>query len=227
MEIRDLELFRELTDEEIRRSVVCSEAKVQEYEKNEYIFRQEDVPRKLYFILDGSVLLGQINVMGRQNYAEYLGEGQSFGEADLFLERASYEYFAQARMKTKVLSVSRHFFYSTCTKNCMHHSKIIYNMMKIFAEESDARAKKIYLLTCGTLRQRVTSYLMQLSGGNAEIELTMKREELAAYLNTTRPSLSRELSYLKDCKVIDIIDRSHIKILDFELLQYEIDKKEE
>lgn len=227
MKMKELSLFRDLSEEEITRSMGCSRSVVQEYKKNEYIFCQEDVPRKLYFILKGNVLLGQVNAMGRQNYAEYLKEGQSFGEKDLFLEHPAYEYYALARTKTTILSVSSHFFYSTCAKNCSYHKKIIYNMMRIFANEADQMSKKLYLLTCGTLRQRVSYYLMQQSGGNPQVELTMKREELAAHLNTTRPSLSRELSYLQECGVLKIQGRGRIAILDFGRLQDEIDKVEE
>lgn len=227
MELKELTIFRGLTEDEINRSFTCSEAKVREYAKNEFIFQQEEKPQRLYMILEGSVLLGQINVMGRQNYVEYLGEGQSFGEVDLFLEHDSYEYFSMAKTKSRVLEISDHFFYSTCAKNCVHHSKIIFNMMRIFADEADKMSQKLYLLTCGTLRQRVASYLMRQSGGKSEVRLPMKREELAAYLNTTRPSLSRELSYLQNEGIITIKDRSHIRIRDFELLQEEIDKKEE
>lgn len=226
MKMKELSLFRDLSEEEIGRSMKCSGATVQEYKKNEYIFCQEDVPKKLYFILKGNVLLGQVNAMGRQNYAEYLKEGQSFGEKDLFLEHPAYEYYALARSDATVLSVSSHFFYSTCAKNCGYHKKIIYNMMRIFAHEADRMAKKLYLLTCGTLRQRVAYYLMQQSGGNPQVELAMKREELAAHLNTTRPSLSRELSHLKDGGVVDIQGRGRIRILDFRRLQDEIDKVE-
>lgn len=227
MEIRELTLFKGLTEEEIDRSILCSAAKVEEYEKNQYVFQQEDEPKRLYIVLRGSVFLGQVNIMGKQNYIEYVKEGQSFGETDLFLKRDSYEYFAVAKEKSRILSISQHFFYSTCSKNCAHHSKIIFNMMGIFAHEADKMSQKIYLLTCGTLRQRVAFYLMQQSKGKDKVELSMKREELAVYLNTTRPSLSRELSYLQNAGIIAITDRSHIRILDFKLLQDEIDKKEE
>ena len=47
----------------------------------------------------------------------------------------------------------------------------------------------------------------------------MKREELADYLGTTRPSLSRELMNMQDEGLIEI-DRSKIKILNREDLEY-------
>ena len=55
-------------------------------------------------------IVRQINALGRQNFIEYLGEGQGFGEIDLFLEHDIYDYFAFAKTEVKLLSVSRHFF---------------------------------------------------------------------------------------------------------------------
>ena len=47
----------------------------------------------------------------------------------------------------------------------------------------------------------------------------MKREELAVYLNTTRPSLSRELSWMQENGIIERNGRQSIRILSFEMLQ--------
>lgn len=223
MEIEKLPLFTELTEDEIKRSLVCSGAKVETYEKNAFIFQQEDKPSRLYFVLSGTVLLGQVNALGRQNYAEYLEAGQGFGEIDLFLEYPAYRYFAEAKTAVRVLAVSRHFFYKTCPKNCAHHSKIIFNMLRIFAGEADKNSRKLHLLTCGTLKQRIASYLMDISGGKQDVTIPMKREDLAAYLNTTRPSLSRELSFMQERGIIELKGRSVIRIFSFAMLQDVID----
>lgn len=219
MKISELSLFDKLSEEEIRRSMLCAQAKIETYPKNSYVFQQDDRPERLYFILSGTVLLGQIGALGRQNYVEYLEEGQGFGEVDLFLEHKEYNYFAAARTDVEVLSVSRHFFYSTCVKNCAHHSRIIFNMLCIFAREADKKTKKLYLLTCGTLKQRIAAYLLELADGRKEVEIPMKREDLAAYLNTARPSLSRELSSMHDQGILELNGRTGIRILSFESLQ--------
>lgn len=223
MELKDLSLFSNLTEEEMERSLVCSGARVENFEKDAYIFQQEEEPKWLFLILEGTVMIGQINFMGRNTQIDYLGEGQCFGETDLFLEKTGYGHFAQAKTKAKVLAVSRHFFYRTCQKNCAHHSKIIFNMMHILAREADKSSRKIQLLTCGTLGQRIALYLQQLSGGKNTVRLPMNREDLAAYLNTARPSLSRELSRMQDQGILQLLGRSQIRIVSFSLLQDEID----
>lgn len=96
-------------------------------------------------------------------------------------------------------------------------------MMRLFAQEAEKNTKKIHLLTCGTLRQRIAYYLTDLSAGREEMRLPMNREDLAAYLNTTRPSLSRELSWMQDRGILTITGRNHVHIIDFDLLQDELE----
>ena len=68
MTLQKLQIFRDLTEEEMQKSLVCSQAVTRTYQKNEYIFRQEDRPQKLYFILEGEVEVGSrgIPVMPEQ-----------------------------------------------------------------------------------------------------------------------------------------------------------------
>lgn len=219
MDIHDLKLFNGLTQEELQKSLSCSEAGTVEFEKEEYIFSQGEKPRWIYMILSGEVLLEQVNPAGRRTFAEYLGEKQQFGVVDLFLRRAEYFYSAKAASHVKLLRISGHFFYGTCEKNCEHHNKILFNMMGVFAEEAEKNSKKIQLLTCGGLRQRIALFLIQNCDGKRTVELSMNREELAAGLNAARPSLSRELSQMQEEGILKMIGRKTIKILDYSRLQ--------
>lgn len=223
MKIKDLLLFQQLSEDEIKRSLVCSRSQEKIYEKNTYIFQQDQTPQWLYLVLEGQVHLGQVNFMGRQTYLECLGEGQCFGETDLFLERTHYNQYAVAKTRVRVLAVSRHFFQHTCEKNCAHHSRIIFNMMHIFAETADKNTRKIQLLSQGSLRQRIALYLQEQSRGQELVNLPLNREDLAAFLNTARPSLSRELSSMQAQGTLQLLGRSQVRILDFQKLQEVLD----
>lgn len=226
MNLKNLYIFRELNDNEIDKSLHCSRAEVVEYKKGSYIFQQGEKPIYLYIIMSGTVQIGQININGRQMYAEYLRESSCFGETDLFLQKDGYNYSSVARTDVKLLAVTRHFFAGVCQKKCAHHQKVIFNMLHIFAEAAERNATKIQLLSSGTLRQRIACYLQILSQGYPLLELPLNREEMAIYLNTTRPSLSRELSHLQDNGIIRLEKRKFIRIINSDLLQEEIDGAE-
>ena len=97
----------------------------------------------------------------------------------------------------------------------MHHSKVIFNMLQLFAEKVDKNNHQIEVLTSGNLRQRICAFLLENCNSDYNVMLHMNREELASYLNATRPSLSRMLVALQDEGLIRLSSRNKIQILDY------------
>lgn len=221
MQLQQLQIFHNLTEEELKKSLVCSQATVRKYKKNEYIFQQGDAPKKLYFVLEGEVELGSINLNGKVTRISRVTVGEEFGEVEMFLRQSAYSGYARAKKEVSVLEVSQSFFGGRCERNCVHHSKVVFNMLQLFAEKADKHNHQIEVLTSGNLRQRVAAYLLENSNPDYRVKLQMNREDLAAYLNTTRPSLSRMLLNLQEEGIIRIVNRKVIEILDYDRLQEE------
>lgn len=59
--------------------------------------------------------------------------------------------------------------------------------------------------------------------GSSIVSLSLNREELAAFLNTTRPSLSRMLQQMQEEGLLRIVSRSQIEITDEEGLKATVD----
>lgn len=223
MKLQHTLLFQHLSDSEIERVLHCSDAKFLTYKKDQTIITPEDSPEVLYLVLDGTVVIEQFNYLGKTMNVEYRKSGEIFGQDDLFLEKDSFDCFVRTKEASRLLTARKSFFFQTCEKNCEHHSKMIYNMLHVFAKESAKKQFRLQLLTCGELGQRTARYLLEISQGNPMVTLSMNRDELAAYLNTTRPSLSRILSDMQEQNILKISGRKQIKILDFQLLQEVID----
>lgn len=221
MQLQQLQIFHNLTEEELKKSLVCSQATVRKYKKNEYIFQQGDAPKKLYFVLEGEIELGSINLNGKVTRISRVTVGEEFGEVEMFLRQSAYSGYARAKKEVSVLEVSQSFFGGRCERNCVHHSKVVFNMLQLFAEKADKHNHQIEVLTSGNLRQRVAAYLLENSNPDYRVKLQMNREDLAAYLNTTRPSLSRMLLNLQEEGIIQIVNRKVIEILDCDRLQEE------
>ena len=103
MKLQQLQIFQNLTEEELEKSLVCSQAVVKKYPKGTYIFRQGDAPLKLYFILEGMVELGSINLNGKITRSSYVTVGEEFGEVELFLRQSAYSGYAKAKSEVSVL----------------------------------------------------------------------------------------------------------------------------
>ena len=94
------------------------------------------------------------------------------------------------------------------------------DMLELFAKRTDENNQQLEVLTSGNLKQRIATYLLEHADNNNLVSLSMNREELALYLNTTRPSLSRTLLSLQEDGFIHLSSRKSIKILDAEALLY-------
>ena len=80
--------------------------------------------------------------------------------------------------------------------------------------------RKLHLLSGTTLRERIALWRIEqaVDSGSDTIKLSMNREELADYLGTTRPSLSRELMKMQQEQLIEA-DKNTIKILHRDALE--------
>lgn len=95
-------------------------------------------------------------------------------------------------------------------------------MLHLVAEKAMDLNKRVDYLTIKSIRSKVSTYLLEAYEHNHEayFHTPMKRNELADFLNVTRPSLSRELTKMKEEGLIDFY-RSSFKINDLEgLKQY-------
>ena len=219
MELKDTLLFQNLNDAEIQRILHCSHAETLSFPKGQTIVYPDDKPAVLYLILEGTVILEQYNYMGKPMNIEYRSAGSLFGETDVFLDKDSFGYTVRTESPCRILTADRSFFFRTCEKNCEHHSQAIFNMLHIFALDNHQKQERLDLLTCGELEQRLARYLLENRTGADTVFLSMNRSELAAYLNTTRPSLSRTLSGLQNQGALQIAGRNQIKILNPDILQ--------
>ena len=224
-DIKDCErihLFRDISREEIEKMFRCSKTVERSFEDGSYVFRQGETPKNLFLILEGSVMISKDFASGKRDVLFVVGQGDVFGEMYLFADARTYWYDAIAQGKVKLLEIPWEFFYCFCSNACEHHRMITKNMLEIQSEKNFAMTRKLHLLSGTTLRERIALWLNEQvddnSAGTHIVRLAMNREELADYLGTTRPSLSRELMKMQQEQLIET-DRNTIKIVDRDALE--------
>lgn len=62
-------------------------AEIKTYKEKELIFREDDSPNFYYQIIEGIVKVNNFNDDGKEFIHNILGKGQSFGDANLFIEK--------------------------------------------------------------------------------------------------------------------------------------------
>ena len=217
-ELQRNRLFRDISSEEIDKMIKCSKSQAKEYVQEEYIFRQGQKPSKLFLILDGTVMIAKDFASGKRDVLFLVEKGDVFGEMFLFSDEKNYWYDAIAQGRVKTMEIPWSFFYGFCKNACAHHQMITRNMLEIQSEKNFIMTRKLHLLSGTTLRERIAIWLMDQEEYKEQIHLSMNREELADYLGTTRPSLSRELMKMQQDGLIDV-SKNSIKILDKDELE--------
>lgn len=214
-----IHLFRDISREEIEKMFRCSKTVERSFEEGSYIFRQGETPRNLFLVLEGTVMISKDFASGKRDVLFMVGQGDVFGEMFLFADTKAYWYDAIAQGRVKVLEIPWQFFYCFCSNACEHHRMITRNMLEIQSEKNFTMTRKLHLLSGTTLRERIALWLIEQTdaAGADTVRLAMNREELADYLGTTRPSLSRELMKMQQEHLIEA-DRNTIRIVDRDAL---------
>lgn len=192
-------LFAGMSEDEIRGCLRCSRTEIAEYQRDERIFCQQDEPKKLFVLLKGAVVICDDSSAGKRSILTTFDRpGELFGEVYLFLNRPGYDHYAQAAVPSSVLRMPKEFLYHTCGEHCDYHARLISNMLSILAQKAYYLNRKLQIVSCATLRQKIAKVLLQNSSADGRVTLPMNREELADFLNAARPSLSRELMRMQE-----------------------------
>lgn len=217
--LKNSPLFENMTEEDINGCLRCSGSEVVLYKKEDIIFFQKEVPKKLYILLEGSVAVCSDSFSGKRNIiTTFNGSGELFGEVFLFLTGKKYDNYAQAVEDSRVLQMPKDFLYHTCKETCGYHSKLISNMLSILAKKAYHLNQKLQIMSSATLREKIAKVLVKNALPNGNVRLAMNREELADFLNVARPSLSRELMKMQEEGLVTI-DKRKIVITNLDELK--------
>lgn len=191
----------------------CSTAKIKTYKKGNIIFSEGDNPEFINILLEGKIIISNSTENGDNNIITMIDNtGDMFGEVFLFSFNRLYENCAYAETDCKILCIPKRFLYSPCHNSCSQHNKIIANMLSILADKAYFLNQRVQILSCNSLRDKLKKIILQYSNGNTA-KIPFGREQLAAFLGSTRPSVSRELMKMQSEGLISI-NRNIIKILD-------------
>ena len=94
-------------------------------------------------------------------------------------------------------------------------------MLALLANQAALLDKKIEYLTTKSLRKKIARFLLEESAKNQDadlFEIPLNREALAEYFDVQRPSLSREMTRMKEERIIDFHRRT-FRLLDREALR--------
>ena len=183
----------------------CLQAKVKEYEREEYILQPGETPSAIGVVVSGAVWMVRDDYRGDRNILESYYAGEVFGESAVFQknEPSSVGYVAGER--TVVVFLAGWRIYSPCSKVCTCHQRLIENLLSVMAGKNMGLTRKIEHLSCRTTREKLLSYLSEQArvAGKRFFTIPFDRQELADYLSVERSAMSAELSRLQKEGVLE------------------------
>jgi CRP-like cAMP-binding protein len=199
------DLFREMTDMDIKNILGCLGSRKHFYEKGQYIFMEGDKNHKVGIILSGKVQIIKETKNGDLILINQLESKGIFGLSHVCaqVERLPISIFAVEY--SEILFIELNQLVQTCHNACQFHTEMIKNALWILAQNNLLLDKKMYYLSHKTIKERILSYLQdqEYNFDSSEFNIPYNREQLADFLCVDRSSLSRELGNMKRENLID------------------------
>lgn len=213
-------LFRGIDPEELNLVFTCLKPKVSSYEKNEWVAVAGEKFIGLGVVLAGEVVVIKENAAGDRVIMAVNTPGEMFGEMAAFSGEGVWPVTVMARTACTVMFLPAGKIVGNCERVCASHRLLITNLLEIVSHKALMLHRKVEYLAIKSLRGKISAFLIEQykKMGSPTFLLPLKRNELADFLNVSRPSLSREMCRLRDEGVIDF-HRDSIKIIRVEALK--------
>jgi CRP-like cAMP-binding protein len=203
--LSNLPLFRELSREEIDR--IAAQTRQLHVSRGEIVFHRGDPCNGFHVVIYGQVKLAFISAQGDEKVIEILGQGQSFGEAVLFLEKP-YPVTASTLADSMLVHVSKEAVFDEIDRDVRFARRIIAGMaLRLHQLIGDVEA---YSMRSGT--ERVIGFLLRdepehVAENRIEVTLPASKGVVASRLNLTQEHFSRILHDLIARKLIEVEGR--------------------
>jgi CRP-like cAMP-binding protein len=214
--LANLPLFRELDPEEIDRLALGTREIYAT--RGEILFHKGDPCGGFHVVVYGQVKLAFSSPHGAEKVVDIIGQGQSFGEALMFMDRP-YIVYAQALADSMLVQVSKDTVFAELDRDPKFARKIIAGLssrLHVLLRDLEG-----YCLSSGA--QRVIGYLLRdeeaaVEGPSLTVTLPVSKGVLASRLNLTPEHFSRILHELSEAGLISVEGRN-VHILDIEKLR--------
>lgn len=218
--LKDVKLFENIEINELSRMLECLNPKIASYRKKDYLAIANNSYIGVGIILKGEVVETKENAAGDRVVIGKLKEKELFGDIIAFSSYDKWDSTITAFSDCVILYIKPQIIIGRCSNMCSGHTQLIQNMLKIVSKKAIDLNRNIEYLSMKSIRTKVSAYLLEQYNkvNKTNFLVPLKRQELAEFLNVSRPSLSREIIKMKDEGIIDF-NRSSFKIVDIDALK--------
>lgn len=190
-------LFSGVNPKDISAMLLCLNAVIFSFEKNEIIFREGSRADRIGIVIKGEVSVLQDDIHGNRTLFHKLFSGDSFGEAYACALSNAYPMTVQSDTEVTVLFLKTEQIFSH-EHFCQFQGILIRNLLHIIAEENVSINRRLSNTMHKTTREKLLSFLYDESkkAQKDTFVISMDRQQLADYLGVERSALSAVISTL-------------------------------
>ena len=190
------------------------------YKKDSFLFLAGEEARGFYYVSSGEVRVFRMDDSGREVEIVRLRPGEFFGEA-IAIASEKFPAFARATEDAEVLYFER----LRMLRSIRSDPAVAEFFLILLADKCILLNKRIETLNLRTVRQRLAQYLLAhcAAGRSCDLNLTIKKSELAKYLGTISETLSRTFRRMEQEGLIEVRGR-HIHVPDCARLRQELNR---
>lgn len=181
------------------------------YIKDELLAIEGDKCSSLGIVIQGSIEVQKHHPSGKIISLTRLQCGDVFAEAIVFSDRSQFPNTLASIENSEILYITKQNIIKLCSSN----SIIFSNMLALLSNKILLLNFKIKELSLDNLKSKICFYLYEeyKKQNSLNLILPMDRNALAQSLGIQRPSLSRELSNMKNDGIIDF-NKNMVEIKD-------------
>lgn len=210
-------LFADFEDKEVNTVFDSLKCKIVKYPKGKIILQEGDQTDSFGILLSGLLLKYITKQDGNREAKGTVEQGEMFAEADVFSANARASYSVVAADESVVLYLDRE---SVIKDGGSISPKLIRNLLQYFSGRIASINKDTGYLIIKSMRLKIAKlvYDKYLEQGSLNVEMGLNRNEMADYLNVSRPSMSREMMRMRDEGIISFW-KDKITITDMDALE--------
>ncbi len=203
-------LFRGLESERLEAILGDIECRMEKYSAGALIRQQGSVYDRLIFLVAGRLEARFVSTSGRTLTVEHMDMPTMVASAILMSSEPVLPVTLSAETDVVLVTVNRR----DMLKLLAAETAVLEAFLEDTGDKVRFLAEKLRLQRFSSLRVKIAEHLLSQSAQRGCLELRWRygREQMAELLGVARPSLSRELSRMADQGLIEMPDRSTVRL---------------
>lgn len=193
-------LFSGVSKEDVESMLGCLNAKLYDYKKGDYVFRQGEHLSNITILVKGSLHIQKDDYWGNRAIVNRVAIGEMFGEAYIAPESGHLLNDVVAVEDSSVIFFDVKRIIMVCSSACRFHTMVVQNLFFSISEKNRKLIQKLGYISNRSTREKLMAYLSEESKklNSSSFTIPFNRQQLADFLSVDRSAMSNELCKMRN-----------------------------